>query len=471
MLIRHSAVYVAAKLVPGLVGMASTALLTRLLTPTSYGDYGLALVVMTFGSAAAFDWLGLAYLRLGGAHADEARADEARAAATTLAVFAGLVALTALAAGIAWAAGCFAGPAAAAIGAGLVLMWCYAGFELAARFHVARSRPTRYLVMNLGRAILSAAAATAAAWWTRDPLAAALGLAVGTLGGAALGGWPCRAGTVDWRLARAMLGFGLPLAASLALAAVATSGARSLIEVLASAEQLGWYTAGFLVVQNTLAVVAAGIASAGYSLVVRAVERGDAVGAERQLRANGSLLLVVLSPMAVGMALTAPGLAALLVGAAYVPAVAALTPWLAAAGFFAGMRGQFLDHAFQLGKRPGLQLGVTATAAAVSVGLTLALVPHWGAWGAAVAQCVAMAASCAHALAIGRRAWPIPLPQAAALRVAAACATMAVAVRLAPGGLAGQVAAGAASYGLALMLLGGAAVLRPQWAVTPAPEA
>ena len=466
MLIRHGAVYVVAKLVPGLIGMAATALLTRLLSPAAYGEYGLALVVMTFGSAAGFDWLGLAYLRLGGA-----RADPSRAAATALALFAALVAITAIAAAGAWAMGCFTGPAAASIAAGLVLMWCYAGFELAARFHIARSDPRRYLVMNLGRALLSAAVAIAVAWWTRNPAATALGLAAGTLGGTALGGWPCRRGVADPRLARAMLAFGLPLAASLALAAVATSGARSLIEILASAEQLGWYTAAFLVVQNTLAVVAAGIASAGYPAAVRAVDRGDATGAERLLRANATLLLAVLSPMAVGMALTAPGLAGLLVGAAYAPAVAALTPWLAAAGYFASLRGQFLDYAFQLGKRPGLQLSVTAVAAAISVGLTLVVVPRWGALGAAVAQCVAMAVSCAHALVIGRRAWPMPLPRLAALRVTAACAAMALAVRLAPGGLAGQVVAGAASYGMALLLLGGRTVLRRQWPVTPAARA
>ena len=426
----------------------------------------LPLVVMTFGSAAGFDWLGLAYLRLGGA-----RADQSRVAATTLAMFAGLVALTSFGAVVAWAVGCLTGPAAAPFAVGLMLMWCYAGFELAARFHVAQSRPGRYLVMNLSRAVLSAAAAIGAAWWTHNPMAAALGLAVGTLAGAALGGWPGRAASVALRLARAMLAFGLPLAASLALAAVATSGARALVEFLASAEQLGWYTAAFLIVQNTLAVVAAGIASAGYPLVVRAVERGDALGAERQLRANSSLLLVVLSPMALGMALTAPGLAALLVSPAYVPMVAALTPWLAAAGYFASLRGHFLDHAFQLGKRPGLQLGVTALAAVIAVGLTLALVPRWGALGAAVAQCVAMVVSCAHALATGRRAWPMPLPLATALRVAAACTAMAVAVRLAPGGLAGQVIAGVAGYAAAFMLLGGGTMLRPRWSVTAAPEA
>ena len=444
-LIRHSALYITAKLVPGLVGMAATALLTRLLSPAAYGRYGLALVVMTFGSAALFDWLGLAYLRLGGG-----RSDQARAVATTAAMFAALVALTGVAGGAAWACGAFTGPNAAAVGAGLVLMWCYAGFELAARFHVAQARPGRYLTMNLGRAALAAAGAAGAAWLTGSPVMAALGMAAGTLAGVALGGIPCRPGAIDWRLARQLLGFGLPLAASLALAGVATSGARSLVELLGSAEQLGWYTAGFLLVQNSLAVVAAGIASAGYSLVVRAVERGEMAAAERQLRANGTLLLVVLAPMAVGMALTAPELAALLVGAAYVPVVAALTPWLAAAGFFAGLRAHFLDHAFQLGKRPGLQLGVTAVAALVAVGLTALLVPRWGALGAAVAQAVAMAVSCGLAVAVGRLAWPMPYPLAQATRVGVACAAMALAVYVAPGNLAGEVLMGISFYGIVL---------------------
>ena len=151
MLIRHSALYVAGKLLPGLVGMAATALLTRLLSPDAYGQYGLALLVMTFGSAVAFDWLGLAYLRLGGA-----RADQSRAVVTAAVLFAATVAVTGAGAAAVWAGGGLAGANGAAVGAGLVLMWCYAGFELAARFHVARSRPGRYLVMNFGRALLAA---------------------------------------------------------------------------------------------------------------------------------------------------------------------------------------------------------------------------------------------------------------------------------------------------------------------------
>ncbi len=443
MLIRHSAVYVAGKLVPGLMGLATTALLTRLLDPAAYGRYGLALVVAAFGSTLAFDWLGLALLRVG----SSARAGP-EVAGTAVALFAALAGLTAAAAAAAWAAG-LAGPAA---GAGVLLMWGTSWFELASRLQVARQRPGRFLLMNAGRAAAVLLGAGAVAWATRDPAWTACATAAGAVLGAALGG-----GKVTLRLdptaARQLLGFGLPLAASLALAAVAGSGIRALLEALDSAEALGLYTAAFLLVQNTLAVVAAGIASAGYPLAVRLLEAGDDAGARRQASANLALLLAVLAPMAAGMALTAPAIAAALVGPRYAPAVAALTPWLAGAGFFAGVRAHALDHAFQLGRRQGLQVGVTAVAAAVAMLLTLGLVPRWGPLGAAVAAFAAALVSCVHAAAAGRSAWAIPVPVGPALRVAAACAAMAACVRLAPGGLPAQVAAGALGYGLAAVAL------------------
>ena len=241
-------------------------------TRRAYGRYGLALVVAAFGSTLAFDWLGLAFLRVG----SSARAGP-EVAGTAVALFAALAGLTGAAAAAAWAAG-LAGPAA---GAGVLLMWGTSWFELASRLQVARQRPGRFLLMNAGRAAAVLLGAGAVAWATRDPASTACATAAGAVLGAALGG-----GKVTMRLdpaaARQLLGFGLPLAASLALAAVAGSGIRALLEALDSAEALGLYTAAFLLVQNTLAVVAAGIASAGYPLAVRLLEAGDDAGARRQ---------------------------------------------------------------------------------------------------------------------------------------------------------------------------------------------
>ncbi len=438
MLIRHSALYALGKLAPGLLGMATTALLTRLLDPAAYGLYGLALVVMTFGSTLAFDWLGLAYLRVAQGAPD--------AFGTVAGLFAALLLAIAIGAGFAWAGGAFEGPAGAAVAAGLLLMVCYATFELAARLPVARFQPMRFLVMNGVRAVFSLLGAAGAAGLTRDPAWTACGAAFGTATGVLFAGarlaWP----RFDPALARKLLLFGLPLAASMALASLAGSGVRGLLEALGSAEALGLYTAAFLLVQNTLAVVAAGIASAGYPAAVRALEHGDTDGARQQVASNWALLVTVLAPMALGMALTAPGIAATLVGPRYVAGVAALTPWLAAAGFFAAVRAQGLDHVFQLAHRPGRLACVTAVAATIAVGLTVLLVPHFGPQGAAMASCAAALASCGLALAWGQRIWPVPPPLGTAARVVTACVVMAVAVRAAPGGLAGQVLAGAVSY-------------------------
>ena len=445
MLIRHSALYAAGKLLPGVLGMGATALLTRLLDPPAYGLYGLALVVATFGSTLMFDWLGIAFLRF---------AQGEPAAADTIAwLFVAVLSLAALGTAAAWGLGWFAGPAGMAAAGGVLLMACFSAFELAARLPVARFQPGRFLLMNGGRAVLGLAGAAGAAWLTRNPAWTVCGTALGALGGMLLGGVTLRRPAFNPALARRIMAFGLPLAASMALASVASSGVRGLLEALDSAEALGLYTAAFLLVQNTLSVVAAGVASAGYPAAVRLLDRGDPAGARQQLAANWSLLLAVLAPMALGMALTAPGIAALLVGPHYVAGVAMLTPWLAGAGLFAGLRAHGLDHAFQIAGRPGALTGVTALAAMLAVGLTVALAPRYGPAGAAAASFVAAAASCVLALAWGQRVWPVPMPLGTAWRVGVACGVMAASVSAVPGGLPAQIAAGVGSYAAACFAL------------------
>ena len=170
MLIRHSLLFTVAKLVPGLVGIATTALLTRLLDPAAYGLYGLALLVASFGATMVFDWLGLAYLRF-------SQTPERQAAVTgvTLALFGALAGLTAVTAVLAWAGGALSGAAGPAIAAGLLMMAAASAFELASRVQIAAMRPARLLLMNGGRAVLSFAGATGLAWLTGSPVWAACG--------------------------------------------------------------------------------------------------------------------------------------------------------------------------------------------------------------------------------------------------------------------------------------------------------
>ncbi len=312
-LIQQSAIYLLARLLVGLIAMATTALLTRLLTPVTYGQYGLALVVMTFGAQTLFNWIVVSTARL-----YQAR----RGDPSTPSTFAQICVLTAAGSGmaflLAWAGGVVSGDTARIYGVGFVLMVAYAWFELLSSFEVVNFRPGTYLSMSLGRAVLIMAGAGGAAWLTGDPVWTALGYGAGMFGASALGrtrDWSLRPSRFDPALARQICRFGLPLAGCMALSALSTSGTRLLINHLDSAEALGLFTAAYVVVQSTLGVLAFGVVAAGYQLAVQAVESGDPAAARQQLVANLSLLFAVIAPAALGMALTADGLAQTLVGA------------------------------------------------------------------------------------------------------------------------------------------------------------
>jgi O-antigen/teichoic acid export membrane protein len=457
--------YIVAKLLPGAVGMITTALLTRLLNPTRYGLYGLALVVMTFGSTMVFDWLGVSFLRF-----YERRRGDPMVFSTVIQIFLALVLLSGVATAIAWACGLFAGSDAAIVGVGILMMWSFSWFELAGRFEIANFRPAYYVRMNLGRALFIVIGAGSAAWATHSPVWTAVGTAAGTAAGALIGGfkrWSIGPSHFDRDLARSLLMFGLPMAASMALGSLVSSGTRTLLEVMDSAEALGLYTACFMLVQNTLTVTSGGIASAAYQLAVRAVESGDPDAAHRQLTENGTLLVAVLAPAALGMALTAHGIATTMVGAKFVAGVTTITPWMAAAALLTNLRAHHLDHAFQLGRRPSLQIAVTAVAAVVAIGLSLVLIPRYGPVGAAMASTVAMGIACVHAVIAGKAAFPLPIPVSGCVRVALACAVMAAVVLCIPergvGWFIAQVFAGGASYAAAALALDVLGLRRALW--------
>lgn len=451
MLIQNSAIYMVAKLLPGLFGLATTAALTRMLDPHEYGLYGLALVVMTLGSIILFDWLGQSFLRF-----HQARRHDPKLISTFIWLFAALALVSAAALGLALIAGIVPADLIGASVVGLLLIWASSWFELVSRLAVAEFQPVKVLSMNLGRSLLVLVGATAAAWLTTSPLWTAVGTGAGILAGAFFGRVPIPRPSFrlfDRGLARNVLVFGAPMAVSMTLFVMIDGGTRVLLERLDLARALGLYTAASVLAQSTIGVIAAGVSSAGYSLAVREVERGDDAAARRQLMANGTLLLAVLAPASLGIALTGNCIATTFLGSKFVSGVAPLMLWMAANSFFNALRANHLDHAFQLGKKPHLQVWVMGFAGLIAIGLSFYLIPKEGPIGAATAVTVAYAVACVLSMIAGRYAYSIPLPIAAGIRVGFCCLMMAfVVVQLPDSGWAGLILRatfGAATYALA----------------------
>ena len=455
MILRNGILYLAARLAPGGLAVATTAFLTRLLTPDVYGKYGMTLIVMSFVSTTAFEWLGLSFMRL-----YETRQDDESTIPTFVALYYGMVALSALLLVFAALSPIVTFDQAALFAIGVCMAWSFAFFELLARFEVASFRPARYLVLNLARAVLLMAFTLGAAWLTRNAFYTALGNALGLVTVILPVGKRrllLRPKLFDRSLAKQVVRFGLPFALSMLLAGLFTSGVRSLVAVLTDVRELGLYTAAYALSQNVLVVIAAAIGSTTYPLAVRAVERGDKLAVKAQLEENFAFLLGTLVPASLGMALTAEDLAAQLVGVRFRSGVVELIPWMALTIALGAIRGNYFDHAFQLGKQSGKQVAVSAGSAILAMLGTWFLVPRLGAVGAPVATSAAMLISCVHAWSIGRSAQPMPIPLSVIAQVGCASAVMTAAVLEIPSGLSyslyAKVGFGMASYVVACVAL------------------
>jgi O-antigen/teichoic acid export membrane protein len=367
---------------------------------------------------------------------------------------------TSLFLGVAWLGGFFDGDKRQIIVIGLILVYTASWFEFVSKMAIAEFRPLDYLLMSLERSGFSLIGACSGAWLTGSPIWAAVGAAAGSLAAACLirnrMPWPSKR-QFDTRLAWEIVRFGAPIAISMTMFSLIVDGSRLLIQQLDSTAALGVYTAASILTQNTLGVIGTGVSSAGYSMALRALEQEGAAEARRQLSANATLLLAVLSPATVGIALTGHCLATTLVGAKFSSGASELIPWMAAGAFFAGLRANHLDHSFQLGLRPHLQILVSFVMTLMTIGLCAYLIPQMGALGAAIAVTMAAVFGCVVAIVLGRFAYPIPLPVGSIVRIAACCALMAAAITNLPdsgwSGLILRTAVGAAVYGLAAIAL------------------
>jgi O-antigen/teichoic acid export membrane protein len=455
MLAKYGSIQLLSRFLPGLIGFLVAALLTRLLPPAQYGTYGLAAALSQLFALAAFGWLGLSVTRIA-----TGRSVDARFVTSVLALFAGLAAVAGLAGGLALLLPIepvLAALAAAIAGGSIVLAY----FDVTAAFLTAALDFRGFLVLNLARAITGAVLVCGAAYLIGDGLEVFAFSLVATL--AVCLCRPGRArlavsGGLDGPLIRRLIAFGMPIAGSLSLFALCGWSDRVVLGIGAGISAVGFYTAATVLVQNSLQTLAQAIGSAAYPLAVLAYDSGNRLASRRQLEQNFIALFGLLLPGAVGLSLLAPNVSSVLIGPSYRAAVADLTPLLAAAAVMAGIRSNFVDHAFQLTGSTTHYFWIAAGMAPVNLIALALLVPRFSYLGAGTALILTEATGLTHAVLAARRVYRMPFPRREAAKVLAAVLAMAAAllpVVDARGGLAlaGQIVWGAVVYAAVLWAL------------------
>ena len=418
--------YLPAQIVQGVVGFLTIVVFTRLLSPEDFGHYALAFSVTSLAHTVSFSWLEASMARFWAAE----RTPEGLAAhfaslyRTSFAVIAVFVPVAAL---VVW------------------LLPLTPAFKLAVGFGLAGA-PIRNLAKLAQERYRAAGEVSKAA--SVDMFVAVLGFLVGA--GFALAGAGASSpmlglmiaplfalpfilpgelrqsagGTVDRARLKAYAAYGYPIAASLTLA---------LVLAFMDAAAVGAYHASYSLANRTLDVMFIWLGAAGAPAMVMALERGGREALRQTALEQGSTLILIGLPAAVGLSLVARPLAELMIGPDLRVAAALVTPWIAASAFMSGLIAYYFGFGFTLGKKTGLLLVTMAVPALANILLNLVLIPRLGVLGAAVATALSFAIGLVACLLISRRAIALPIPWEALIRCGLASTGMALVVwRLPP---------------------------------------
>jgi len=422
MLLRHSALYLLARGLPGLVNFLAIAVYTRLLAPEEYGRYALVVAGVGFFNVVFFQWLRLSLLRFLPAHLENPRPllSTVLAGFSVLALLTGMVGLF-----LSWL---WPDP----VWRGLILLavpllWVQAWFELNLELARSRLQPVRYGLMSGVKAVSALVLGALAVLWGLGAYGPLLGLLAGMLLAVLLWGWLEWKRTVPYP-SRSLLGellrYGLPLTATFALGFVVSMSDRFLIAWFLGEGPAGMYAAAYDLGQQTLTLLMMVVNLAAYPLAVRALEQRGPEAARQQLRQNATLLLSVAFPAAVGLSLLAPNVTGVLLGEGFREEAARLLPWVALAILLSGVRAYHFDLAFQLGRYTLGQVWVVGAAALLNLVLNLLWIPFFGLLGAAYATFAAYLLALLLSIALGRRVFPLPIPYQDGLKIALASVLM-----------------------------------------------
>lgn len=448
----HAGIYLLARGVPGLVTFATIPLFTRLLDRADYGRYALVLASMHLINALVFQWLKLSLTRYLPAHS----ADPARLKSTLFTT--GLVMIGII--GLIGAAVCpFVGWHWAGV---IACTWVLLGgqwtYELCSEYSRAAIRPWDYMVMQLGRAILSIAVSVLLIWLGSKWLGAVIGLTVATTAAvvyACVRDWRDVRIRIDRELLKRLATYGVPVSMTVALTIVIFSCDRFLIAWRLGEDAAGLYSVASDFTSQTLTLLMMVISMASFPLAVRAWEHEGQAAAAEHMKTNAALLLAVGLPCVVGLTILAEGITGTLFGKRFHDA-GTLMPLFAVAAFIAGLKAFHFDAAFQFAHRTIYQVWIVLAAAVLNVVANLFVIPRWGIEGAAVTSGVTYLLTMVLTIVFGRRQFKMPFPWTAFGQVLVACAAMSVvlmpfrahqtlpAVTL-------QIAAGAATYAAVLI--------------------
>lgn len=388
MLARLTLYYAIARLIPGAISFLSIAVYTRYLSPSDYGVYVLIVTYASLANVVFFQWLRLSLLRFYPAAGMEQKEllSSIFFAFLVMILLTGFIGLVIL---IVWDGKTERKLVAVAI----PLIWVQAWFDLCLELTRVHLKPKSYgLISGLKSFLSIAVGGTAVFVLGSSSIAPVIGLMVGLLLSTALFNYKIW-GEIHLRgqhleKIKLFLSYGAPLSVTFALGFVIASSDRLMLAWLSGDSDVGVYSAGYDLVWQVITLLLTTVNLAAYPLVIKGFDQTGRVGAEAQLKVNGTVLLFIAVPATSALIILAPQVSHVFLGKSYSGGAALIIPWIAIAALLAGVRSYHYDLIFQLSRRTLYQVWIIGVAAILNVVLNFAFVPSYKLLGAAYATVV-----------------------------------------------------------------------------------
>lgn len=418
---RSRVYFLIARLIPGLLGLVTTAALTRMLPPTEYGLYALGLSIVFLLTIGTFEWLGLSVLRM----APTTKTPD-EFFGTVVTCFTVIFVLCIATASLVVVVGGFA-DYAMLITASVVAAFTSAWVELKQRLQMAELREATFFRTSVLRGVATALFVCGTAYLRGS--ASSLLFAVGAAGllvsvTITEPRLTLLSHRFDPAVFRSLMRFGIPLSISVGLGTILMSVDKWMLQAMIGPHAVGLFTAATLIAQVPIMTLAGCIGPWAYSMAVQSMELGSADVTSRQLERNLIFLLVIVVPAAVGIAGVANSLARLMIGELYWGSAVQLAPWLALTAAVSSVRAFYVDVAFQLGHRTLPLIWTSLLAVAINLVMDYWLIPVMGQVGAAIGSCTAVSVTFVVAAIASRRVFRLPLPAADVIKIVASAMIM-----------------------------------------------
>lgn len=453
-MIKHSAIYLLAKIAPAIASFFTLAVYTRWMSSEDYGLFSILLVIALGGGNFLFGWLYVGIMR----HWDLPHINTAVVQKT---IVVAVLAITCLVACIALVVGWWLDQWLLALSF-VGLFFCTAFYEAAQRIHSMTQQVVTYAWVEIGRTIVTALVGiglvVAGFQWQGAWLGVVLGVLVALVfSGALFRYFLINPLPIEIDFLKQLLRYGLPLSLSLVFLEVIHISDRILLGQLSGLSEAGYYTVAFNVPHQIIMMLTSSLNLAVYPLIIRALETQGEEAAKQKLQQYFLVLMGVSLPAMVGLVGISSDFIPLLIGAEFVPTSLALLPWVGIAVVMNCSYLFYVSLAFQLVKKTSIAAKIVTVAALLNVGLNILLIPSYGAYGAVGASILSYGICLVGGFWASRSQLALPLPLYPLGQIILATTFMFMVMQLASmevglwNGLA-KIAIGILSYSLAIWL-------------------